>query len=199
MGTFKRFQLEINSLPKEQQSLFCCGACEHILPFFEYFRSSSKPRELLNAEWSFCLGSGEQESLTELAKSVSEVIPDNTEEDDLPSQIAMFSAVPVLEVLDLLLDKRSECAVRAASAPLEVLQLVHLFIDEPMHAEFELFDIVDNPSIVPKEIHHEWNLLGSMLRELSAKAISLSEWRGAQVARGSGLIDFYREQLNRTG
>jgi len=188
--SFQQYQSAVLNLPKQKQLAFCCACCEHVLPFFEYFRYDVAPRELLNTLWQAALEADfNQPELEDMIKRTSLVIPNIGEEDDMPSEIAMRASIGVLESVDVL-NGKSEAAIRAASSPLDVLQLVHLHIGEPVHPDFELFEVIDNASIVPREIGKEWKILNELLSEVSLKDLS-ADWKLAQQDRGNQLLALY--------
>jgi len=166
------------------------------LPFFEHFRPSTAPRALLGAEWERVFAKNlEKGGLQELLKEASLAIPNIEEETDLPSEIAMKAAVPVLEVAGLF-EGDAGSLKRIAYAPLDVLLPLHLYIGEPVHPEFfEIFQDIPDASTVPREIRAEWNKLSEMADHLRQCSEVSLDWRHEQERSGAALLDVYRRRL----
>jgi hypothetical protein len=168
--TEEQFQTEIASLSKCRRIAFACACAEHVLPLFEKehpllcahqsLAPADNVRAALDMAWRLALGervtSAELEDADQLAcRSIPRIDLDNGVE----AELAMNSAVTVLETLDLI---KNDCLTTVGRASASALNTVMIacYIKHP--------NLDDSANPFPKL--HAAQLVGSEWEPL------VSEW-----------------------
>ena len=191
---YVEYEGAISELTPVKKLAFACSCAEHVLPFFERLQRSTLPRNSLNAIWN-ALDEGTADVLAavEIADAVSAVIPSIGDDEDysLEKDIAMKSAVIVLECLDLVAGK-PDAALNAGNLVFDILMLVEARRSPERAYPHETFHALEHGETLPTSVQDEWQYLRKLLDNLkNATDVKLAALQAEQRMRGSRVCSQY--------